>query len=81
MATSFKGSDGYLDYFKVYDANGQLQYIEEFEDCRQSATNYPFSFLDARKIVKHHLPVSLIREKVPRILSIKSIQYTHIHQA
>ncbi|MDE3248445.1 MAG: hypothetical protein KGO82_07300, partial [Bacteroidota bacterium] len=32
---------GYVDYVKVWDSTGVLQYSEEFEDCRQSASNYP----------------------------------------
>ena len=39
----FKSSveSGSVDYLKVYDQYGQLQYIEEFEDCKQSASNFP----------------------------------------
>ena len=32
---------GYTDYVKIYDGNGVLQYSEEFEDSKQSASNYP----------------------------------------
>jgi hypothetical protein len=35
---------GYLDYVKVYDSLGNLQYKEEFEDCKQSPSNYPRAF-------------------------------------
>ncbi|MBN8851225.1 MAG: hypothetical protein BGO55_10020 [Sphingobacteriales bacterium 50-39] len=35
---------GYVDYLRVYDKNGVLQYSEEFEDCRQSMSNYPLAF-------------------------------------
>lgn len=33
-----------VDWFKAYDGTGQLQYIEEFEDCKQSLSNYPDAF-------------------------------------
>ncbi|MHA4845778.1 RHS repeat-associated core domain-containing protein [Flavitalea antarctica] len=35
---------GYIDYIKVYDGNGLLQYTEEFEDNCQSSTNTPLAF-------------------------------------
>ena len=35
---------GYIDYVKVLDANGTVQYLEEFEDCKQSVTNSPQAF-------------------------------------
>jgi hypothetical protein len=44
MHAQFKGGEGYLDYFKVYDSQGRLQYVEEFEDCNQSLSNYPEAF-------------------------------------
>ncbi len=35
---------GYFNYVKVYDSLGVLQYLENFNDCKQSASNYPAAF-------------------------------------
>ena len=39
-----KANNGYVDYFKVYDENNKLQYVEEFEDALQSPSNDPAAF-------------------------------------
>ncbi|THU30796.1 RHS repeat protein [Niastella caeni] len=44
MACGFSGTAGETDWIKVYDAAGVLQYKEEFEDCKQSPSNYPDVF-------------------------------------
>lgn len=44
FAVGNTGTDFYVDWIKVYDNTGLLQYVEEFEDCKTSATNYPAAF-------------------------------------
>jgi RHS repeat-associated protein len=39
-----KANNGYVDYYKVYDQNNKLQYVEDFEDARQSPSNDPDAF-------------------------------------
>ncbi|HEX6426554.1 MAG TPA: hypothetical protein VF008_02665, partial [Niastella sp.] len=45
FACGFNGTAGEADWIKVYDAAGALQYVEEFEDCKQSPSNYPDVFI------------------------------------
>jgi RHS repeat-associated protein len=44
ITSGFKGTDGYLDYIKVYDKYGIPTYVEEFEDAKSSPSNYPIAF-------------------------------------
>ncbi|WP_127132528.1 RHS repeat-associated core domain-containing protein [Pseudoflavitalea rhizosphaerae] len=39
-----KANNGYVEYFKIYDGNNVLRYVEEFEDHIQSNTNAPLAF-------------------------------------
>jgi RHS repeat-associated protein len=39
-----KANNGYVDYYKLYDQNGKLQYVEDFEDALQSPSNDPPAF-------------------------------------